>query len=272
MNSHDVIQLVVAGAAGRMGRCVLEAVAIDSRFEIAAALVAQNDSRAGTEIEVGHRRVRLANHWTPHKQSTSTQHPMTALIDFTVAVGTMHWLPVCEEFRVPMVIGSTGHDESQVAKIRRAAEYIPILMAANFSTGLRVLLRLLPQFLRGLGTDTDIEIVETHHRRKIDAPSGTAREILKSLRGNSDENADIIHGRHGATGPRNAGQIGIHSVRLGDAVGTHAIHFGLKGETITVRHTAQSREAFAVGALDAAAWLVHQPPGFYTTIDLPLPE
>jgi len=133
----------------------------------------------------------------------------------------------------------------------------------------RVLLRLLPQLARALVPDADIEIVETHHRGKIDAPSGTAKEILRVLQSAQGERTDVAYGRQGVTGPRKSGQIGVHSIRLGDAVGTHEIHFGAKGELITIRHTAQSREAFAIGALNAAAWLIHQPPGFYTSSDLP---
>jgi len=249
-----MIRLAVAGAAGRMGRCVLELAARDSRFEIAAA------------IDLG------------------AQHPVPAcdvVIDFTDAAGTMEWLKTCETRRLPLVIGATGHDEAQLARITQVARSIPIVKAANFSVGMQVVLGIVGRIAAELGDEYDTEIVETHHRHKIDAPSGTALALLAEAQRGAEQNlehkgaggrvaspllsvATVVFGRHGQVGERPKGQIGVHSIRMGEIVGQHEIHFSGPGETITIRHTAHSRETFAAGALRAAAWIIGKPPGLYS--------
>lgn len=238
-----MIRLAVAGAAGRMGRCVLELAARDSRFKVAAA------------IDLG------------------TQEPVPAydvLIDFTDAAGTMEWLKTCESRRLPMVIGATGHDEVQLARIVQVARSIPIVKSANFSVGVQVVLNVLGRIEKELGEEYDIEIVETHHRHKIDAPSGTALAFAGEIQGGRELSRDrkgtdhLVFGRHGKVGERPRGEIGVHSIRMGEIVGQHEIHFSGPGETITIRHTAHSRETFAAGALRAAAWIIGKPPGLYS--------
>ncbi len=241
-----MIRIALAGAAGRMGRCVLDLASRDSRFEVAAAI------------------------------DLNAQRPVPAcdaVIDFTNAAGTMEWLKTCESRRLPMVIGATGHDETQLARIAQAARSIPIIMTANFSVGVQVVLGVLGRIAKELGDEYDIEIVETHHRHKIDAPSGTAlafageiqRGKEQSRPSQADEGADhLVFGRHGKVGVRPKGEIGIHAVRMGEIVGQHEIHFSGPGETIAIRHTAHSRETFAAGALRAAAWIIGKPPGLYS--------
>jgi len=240
-----MIRLVVAGALGRMGRCVIECAARDSRFQLIAA-VDQSDARTLPECDV--------------------------LIDFTNAAGTMEWLSECEQRRVAMVIGATGHDEKQAARIAQAAKTIPIVKAANFGVGINVLLDVIGHVAAALGPGYDIEIVETHHRNKVDAPSGTALAIaeeLKRLQSRGSKGPDrLVFGRHGQVGARPEGQIAIHAVRMGDIVGQHEVHFGGPGETMTIRHAARSRDTFAVGALRAAAWIVGRPPGVYGMRDV----
>ncbi len=264
-----MIRLAVAGAAGRMGRCVLELAARDPRFEIAAAV----DHEAELALPA-----------------------CDVLIDFTDAAGTLAWLEVCCTRRIPMVIGATGHDEPQLARIARAAEVIPIVKAANFSIGMQVVLNAVGRIAKELGVEYDIEIVETHHLHKIDAPSGTALTIVAAIQQALDQSrereladtsaqtrerdrddqvasplvdgANVVFGRHGKVGERPKGQIGVHAVRMGDVVGQHEIHFSGPGETITIRHTAQSRGTFAAGALRAAAWVVGRPPGLYSMRDV----
>ncbi len=248
-----MIRLAVAGAAGRMGRCVLELAARDSRFQIVATL--------GTGDQL--------------------QSNCDALIDFTDAAGTMPWLDACETQRIPMVIGATGHDKAQLARINQVARSIPIVKAANFSVGIQAVLNVLGSFARELGKEYDVEIVETHHRHKIDAPSGTALSILAEVQRTNEQCLErkgagkgaepppgdatsVVMGRHGTVGERPRGQIGVHAVRMGDIVGQHEIHFSGPGETITIRHIAHSRETFAAGALRAAAWIIGKPPGQYS--------
>lgn len=237
-----MIRLTVAGAAGRMGRCVIDLASRDSHFEIAAA------------VDLGEQQ---------------PLPPCDALIDFTHAAGTMEWLTVCESRGLPMVIGATGHDERQQARIAEAACVIPIVQSANFSVGMQVVLGALGKIARELGDDYDIELVETHHRHKIDAPSGTALTLLAEIQKNTHQYSDrkgaaVVFGREGKIGERPKGQIGVHAMRMGEVVGQHEIHFSGPGETITIRHYAQSRESFAAGALRAAVWIIGKPPGLYS--------
>ncbi len=249
-----MIRLAVAGAAGRMGRCVLELASRDPRFEIAAAI---------------------------DRDAERTFPACDVLIDFTDADGTMAWIDMCERRRVSMVIGATGHDERQLARIAEVARAIPIVKAANFSIGMQVVLNAVGRIAKELGEEYDIEIVETHHRHKIDAPSGTALTVVDQIKQSRDrkgaDNAaaspvvgdtNVVFGRHGQVGERPHGQIGVHAVRMGEVVGQHEIHFSGPGETITIRHTAQSRETFAAGTLRAAAWVVGRPPGLYSMRDV----
>ena len=259
-----MIRLAVAGAAGRMGRCVLELASRDPRFEIAAAI----DRDAELTLPV-----------------------CDVLIDFTDAEGTIAWLDECTERLVPIVIGATGHDERQLARIAEVARAIPTVKAANFSIGMQVVLNAVGRIAKELGEEYDIEIVETHHRHKIDAPSGTALTIVERIiegrtlrtrsasdgpgvdplaraRGSDSTASQVVFGRHGRIGERPEGQIGVHAVRMGEVVGQHEIHFSGPGETITIRHTAQSRETFAAGALRAAGWVVGRPPGLYSMRDV----
>jgi 4-hydroxy-tetrahydrodipicolinate reductase len=168
------------------------------------------------------------------------------------------------------VIGTTGHTVEQLNAIRSAAASIPVLMAANFSIGVNTLFSLARRAAELLGESFDIEIVETHHRFKKDAPSGTAKrlaEILCETRG-LNRDADVVHGREGMTGERPARQIGLHAIRAGDAVGDHTVIFAGPGEHLELTHRASSRETFAVGALRAARWIIGRPPGLYRMEDV----
>ena len=256
-----MIELAVAGASGRMGQAVLSLAAGDERFSVSAALVEPGCPTCGTTMRLGDRDVTIAD-----KMATSCD----VLIDFTVPSGTMRWLGHCERAKVPMVIGATGHDEDQLARIHLATSTIPIVKAANFSVGVSVITDLAARLARQLGDDYDIEIVETHHRHKIDAPSGTALaildEILRATGRTREEH--VVFGRHGETGTRPAGQIGVHALRLGETVGHHEIQFSGQGESITIRHAVDSRAPFAAGALRAAAWVVGRQTGLYSMRDL----
>jgi len=254
------MRIAVAGATGRMGRCVLDLAGKDRRFEIVSAITVGNDPRAGGCIRVGDHSVEL---------TTKLESPCDALIDFTIAGATAYLLAQCEHLQVPMIIGATGHNAEQLARIQQGAHLIPIVKACNFSSGIQAILDIVPSLVHSLGVGYDIEVVETHHRNKIDAPSGTALTIVEQLldaTGKSGRN--VVFGRHGEMGVRPEGQIAVHAIRLGDQFGTHEIHFSGHGETITIRHTAHSRETFAAGALRAAAWIEGKSAGFYTMRDV----
>lgn len=194
-----------------------------------------------------------------------TESDFDVLIDFSSPAGTAHWLDYCLARRRPIVIGTTGHTPDQLALIDAAASEIPVLKTANMSVGVNLLFKLAAQVAAALGDDYDVEIVESHHRFKADAPSGTAialRDAIVQATGRDPE-ADVIYGRHGQTGQRPPRQIGMHALRLGDTVGEHEIHFGNLGETLILKHSAHTRDTFAQGALRAAAWLADKPAGRY---------
>ena len=280
-----MIRFAIAGATGRMGRAVLGQAADDDRFTLAAAITVSDDPLLGQRLQIGPTDVSLVD---------KIDGECDVLIDFTLPAGTMHWLDQCVQRNIPMVIGATGHDAAQLDRITKAAASIPIVKATNFSLGVNALLVVAKQLAAALGPDYDIEIVETHHRRKVDAPSGTAASFLEAVQAgragdlsastkqqDSQESTApppspplakggllVVHGRKGETGPRPRGEIGVHALRMGDVVGHHEIHFGGPGETITITHTAHSRTTFAAGALHAAAWLVGKPPGLYAMADV----
>jgi 4-hydroxy-tetrahydrodipicolinate reductase len=191
------------------------------------------------------------------------------LIDFTAPPATRHWLKVCRDREIAMVIGTTGLKEKDHAAIDVAAEDIAIVQAPNMSIGVNLLLGLASQAAAALGEDYDIEIIEGHHRFKKDAPSGTALaladSILKSI--NKTRKA-LVHGRHGDDVPRQVGQIGMHSLRMGDEVGKHTVYFAALGERVELGHVATNRDTFALGALRAAKWIRNQKPGRYAMSDV----
>jgi len=256
-----MIQIAIAGATGRMGRCVLQRALRDPAFQVSAALVHPEDAQVGATVRVDDVDVPLAD-----KLGTSCD----VLIEFTDATGTMAWLDVCRRLELPMVIGATGHDASQLRRIGEAAEGIAIVKSMNFSAGASLLVRLAAEAAQALGEVFDIEVTEAHHRHKVDAPSGTAValvEALRAARGGASP-LEVTHSREGKTGPRVPGQIGVHSLRMGELAGWHEVYFSSGGETLTLRHVAESREPFAAGALRAAQWVVGQPPGLYSMADV----
>jgi len=256
-----MIRLGVIGATGRTGRCVVEMAMHDDRFELVAALTKPGCQTIGSTLRVGDRSIVVAERLGVE---------VDVLIDFAVAAGTMAWLEVCHKRGIPMVTGATGHDEQQLARIEEVARSIPVLKASNFSLGIQALLGIVGPLAKALGESYDIELVESHHKRKVDAPSGTAltlvEEIARATGRSKDE--DVVFGRHGHTGERPPGQVGVHAVRMGDGIGWHEVHFAGPGETVTVRHNVHSRDTFAAGALKAAAWIVGKPPGLYTMRDV----
>ncbi len=256
-----MIRLAVAGATGRTGRCVLGLAVRDERFQVVAALTEPDGCAAGASVHVADRDVPVV---------TKLDTPCDVLIDFTLAEGTMAWLDVCVQRGIAMVIGATGHSDEQLTRLREAGTRIPILKAPNFSVGINAMRDIVRRLAQALGDEYDVEVVETHHGGKVDAPSGTAHALVDELLAASGRARDgnVVSGRSGHTGARPAGQIGVHSVRMGRIVGWHEVHFSGPGETVSIRHTAHSRETFAAGALRAAAWLAGKKPGNYSMRDV----
>jgi len=252
------VALAVAGAAGRMGRCVVALAAADTRFRLVAALDQRSSGLLGQDAGecagISRCGVGISEHY---------DDAFDVMIDFSTPVATHGWLELCSRRHRPIVIGTTGHTADQSAAIETFAKRIAVLKSANMSVGVNVLLRLVEQLAAHLGDEYDAELIETHHRFKADAPSGTALALRDAIIRGRGTPADVVFGRHGLGSSRQIGQIGIHSVRAGDIVGEHEVRFSTMGETVIVRHAAHSRDTFARGALAAAAWIIGRPPGLY---------
>ncbi|HNX26649.1 MAG TPA: 4-hydroxy-tetrahydrodipicolinate reductase [Phycisphaerae bacterium] len=256
-----MIKLAIIGAGGRMGRRIA-ALAIESgEFDVVGALEMSGHDDLGKDVGelagVGRFGLKVAD------TLGGIDFPDVA-IDFSLPAGTMHWLPQFRKKGVAMVIGTTGLTDSQKAELADAAKEIPIVFAGNYSMGINLLTTLVEQAVKTLGEDYDVEIVETHHRFKKDAPSGTAimlAEAACDARG-VELNDVAVRGRSGVC-PRKTGEIGIHALRVGDTVGEHSVHIGNLGETITLSHSAHTRDTFVRGALRAAKWVIGKKPDLY---------
>lgn len=257
------IRIIIAGAAGRMGRRLVALSREGALFQLAAALDREDGEHNGTDSGelsgIGKNNVPIQGR---------TEATFDVLIDFSTPAGTTHWLDFCLARRRAFVTGVTGLTEDHRQKFSDASQSIAVLAAPNMSPGVNLMLRLVRDAAAVLA-DYDAEIVETHHRFKRDAPSGTANALLDALRaGRESPDAAVVHGRAGAELDRPAGQIGIHSLRAGDVVGEHDVILSGLGETLTIRHRAHSRDVFVRGALRAAAWIVDQKPGLYSMNDV----
>ncbi|HOW68377.1 MAG TPA: 4-hydroxy-tetrahydrodipicolinate reductase [Candidatus Paceibacterota bacterium] len=192
------------------------------------------------------------------------------VVDFSSHSVTPAVAELCIKHRKALVVGTTGHNEVEQQAIRRCQDHIPLVWSANYSTGVNTLFWLTRKAAEILGPGFDLEVVEMHHRYKVDAPSGTAAtlaQILAKVRG--QQLADVVrHGRQGITGERNPAEIGVHSLRGGDVVGDHTVIFAALGERLELSHKATSRDTLANGALRATVWVASQKPGLYTMFDV----
>jgi 4-hydroxy-tetrahydrodipicolinate reductase len=260
-------RVAIAGAAGRMGRTLIELCAAHPVLEVSAAFeregAPQLGQDAGTVAGIAPLGVALV---TPRDLAA---HPFDVLIDFTTPAATLANVAACRASRRRMVIGTTGIGAER-ATIEAAAKDIPVVWAPNMSVGVNLCFKLLELAARVLGDEVDVEIIEAHHRHKVDAPSGTALrmgEVLAAALGR-DLQHDAVYGRHGQTGPRDRRTIGFATIRAGEIVGDHTVLFAGAGERVEISHRAENRATFAGGALRAAAWLIGQPPGLYDMQDV----
>jgi 4-hydroxy-tetrahydrodipicolinate reductase len=192
------------------------------------------------------------------------------LFEFTVPEASLAHVRIMAKHGKPMVLGTTGFTATQLAEIRSLAQDLPLFMAPNMSPAINVMYKLIADAARLLGTDFDIEILEAHHRYKVDAPSGTAVRMAEILAQTLHRDLEkvAVHGRQGIVGPRQDEEIAILSIRAGDLTGDHTVTFGGIGERLEIIHRTQSRDAFGRGALRAARWIVQQKPGLYDMQDL----
>ena len=261
-------RVAIAGAAGRMGRALVQAVAADADLALGAALERPGmpllGQDAGELAGVGGLRVPIGDSLAGALQQ------FDVLIDFTVPAATLEVVSICRGAGKSLVIGTTGFDAEGLQRIRAAARDIPILMAPNMSLGVNLLFRLIEQAARALGDEFDAEIIEAHHRHKIDAPSGTALrmgQILAEALGR-DLTETAVYARQGETGARRPDAIGFATLRAGDIVGEHTALFAGIGERLEITHRASSRANFAQGALRAAKFLQGRPAGLHDMQDV----
>ena len=261
-------RVAVTGAAGRMGRMLIEAIAANGELALTAALEQPGSSLTGADAG---ELAGLESHGVAVTDDLgATLDNFDVLIDFTVPAATVANATACAAAGKPLVVGTTGFTPEQQSVINQAARQVGLCQASNYSTGVNLCFQLLEQAARVIGEDADIEVYEAHHRHKIDAPSGTAlsmgRVVADTLGRDLDEVA--VYGRQGQTGARDRQTIGFATVRAGDIVGDHTVTFAAEGERVEITHKASSRMSFARGAVRAAAWLVSQPAGHYDMQDV----
>jgi len=261
------ISVAVAGASGRMGQMLVEAVRAADDCVLSGAL----DIAASPAI--GHDAGAFAGQSTGVLITADIAQGLKnsrVLIDFTRPEGTMAHLALCRANGVAIVIGTTGFTDSQKAEIAQAAKHIPIMMAPNMSVGVNVTLKLLEMAAKALATGYDIEIIEAHHRHKVDAPSGTALkmgEVIAEALGRDLKDC-AVYAREGVTGERDPSSIGFATIRGGDIVGDHTVLFAGTGERIEITHKSSSRSTYAQGSLRAARFLAGQKSGLFDMFDV----
>lgn len=262
------MRIAVVGASGRMGLCLIKAAALAKNAELAVAVSRPESLAIGRDagelagisvvgVKVG-------------DNLASEVDQFDVLIDFTRPDASMAFIETCREAGKKIVIGTTGYSDAQKARISEAAKDVAIVMAPNMSVGVNLSLKLLEMTAKVMGDYTDIEVIEAHHRHKVDAPSGTALrmgEVIADALGR-DLKECAIYGREGNTGERDRKTIGFSTIRAGDIVGEHTVMFADDGERVEITHKATSRMTFANGAVRAAVWLADKDSGLYDMQDV----
>ncbi len=241
----STLKLLITGAKGRMGQALIAAAAAEPNAE-------------------AHRTIDVGDALLPSLEACE------AVIDFSHHSFATELVAACVKNKTPLVIGTTGHTDAELEIISAAAQQIPIVKAGNYSIGVNTLFWLTRKAAEILGDSFDLEVLEMHHNKKIDAPSGTARrlvEVLTEVR-DLDYKKHVAHGREGNIGARPKQEIGLHAIRGGDVVGDHTVIYAAQGERVELTHKASSREIFANGAVRAALWLRGKPAGLYDMEDV----
>jgi 4-hydroxy-tetrahydrodipicolinate reductase len=256
-----MIKVVVCGAAGRMGQRIINMIHEEPDIKLVGAVEGANHPLVGTQV-------------APDVKITDNLEHVAALadvvVDFTSPKATLGFLAVLAKMKKPLIIGTTGFSDDEIKNIKFITQNFPCLLASNMSIGVNLLFRLVRDVAQTLGDSYDVEIVEAHHNRKKDAPSGTAltlvNEIARALNRNIKE--DLVYGRKGNVGERLPKEIGIHAVRGGDIVGDHTVIFAGRGERIELTHRASSRDTFARGVVRAIRFMANVKAGFYDMQDV----
>jgi 4-hydroxy-tetrahydrodipicolinate reductase len=253
-------RVVVVGAVGRMGREICRAALEDDSFELVGGVVEPHAPELGADLG------ELCGWGSAGVAATEAPAAgADALVEFTTPEATIEHLGYCR----PVVIGTTGLSEEQLARVEEAARNVPVVLAPNMSVGVSLVREVVRELSEKLGPQYDVEIVESHHRNKADAPSGTALLLARAAAEGRGKDIDevAVYGREGRA-PRGEGEIGIHALRGGAVVGEHRVIFYGLGEEVEVTHRALSRRTFATGALRAARFVAGAPPGLYSMLDV----
>lgn len=263
------LKIAVTGAAGRMGKMLIQAIEQNQDAVLGAAIERPDSDAIGRDA--GEQAGLGANGISIVGDLVSVLNDFDVLIDFTAPASTVSNAGICADAGKAMVIGTTGCTEADLGSIHAAAEKTRICMASNFSTGVNLCFKLLKEAAQALGDDYDVEVVEAHHRHKVDSPSGTALSMGQSVAEGLGRNLKevAIYGREGQVGARPAKEIGFSTIRGGDVVGDHTVMFMADGERVEISHKASSRMSFARGAVRAAVWLAtNQQSGLYDMQDV----
>lgn len=260
--------VVVTGVSGRMGRMLVNEIAADDRLRLVGALERPGHDWVGRDVgeAMGGAHLGVAVEDDPLPVFARAQ----AIIDFTAPEATVAFAGLAAQARAVHVIGTTGLSDDDIARIDAAARHAVVVRAGNMSLGVNLLTQVTRQVAQALGAEWDIEIVEAHHNRKVDAPSGTALMLGEAAaEGRGVTLSEVSdRGRDGITGPRSTGAIGFHAIRGGDVVGEHEVIFAAAGERVVIKHIASDRALFARGAITAALWGQDKGPGAYDMLDV----
>lgn len=263
-----MINLAVFGATGRMGQAILGCLAGSKTFRLSGAVTLVGDPALGRDAG---EHAGLAPLGVPLTDDRAQAlHRARVAIDFTLPAALEANLQACREAGTPLVVGTTGLSPQQQAVLEQSSREIPIVYGRNMSVAMNVFIHFVGRAATALGEDYDVEIVEAHHRNKVDAPSGTALALGEAVAaGRKRRFADVaVKARQGQTGPRVPGTIGFSSIRGGNIVGEHSVMFIAPDERVVFTHNAVDRRAFALGALRAASWLAGRAPGLYSMADV----
>ncbi|MCP4126567.1 MAG: 4-hydroxy-tetrahydrodipicolinate reductase [Gammaproteobacteria bacterium] len=261
-------RIAIVGAAGRMGRNLIQAVHDADGMELGAAIERPDSSLLGADAGELAGLGKLGVNLTDDLKQAVDQFDV--LIDFTVPAATMQHVAICREANKAIVIGTTGLSEAEKELLQQASADIGIMFAPNMSVGVNLCFKLLDIAARVLGDSVDIEVIEAHHRHKVDAPSGTALrmgEVVADALGR-DLSECAVYGRQGITGERDRKTIGFETIRAGDVVGDHTVLFAATGERVEITHKASSRMTFANGAVRASGWIMQKGAGLYDMQDV----
>jgi 4-hydroxy-tetrahydrodipicolinate reductase len=264
----SLIRVAITGVSGRMGALLVQLVQASPAFVLVGGTDKPGSSSIGLDVGLA-ARVGLTEVTTLDSLERCFENKPHVVIDFTTPEASVLHAQACALRQIPLVVGSTGFSERARQEMTEMSKRIPVVMSPNMSIGVNLVIELAAQFAKRLGPGFDIEVVETHHRLKKDAPSGTALRLADELaRARGMPSEAICLSRVGQAGERPENQIGVQTVRGGDVVGEHTVHFLGDGERIELTHRATSREQFGRGALRAAQWIVGKPPGLFSMADV----